>query len=114
MSMTTATIIYRNGDTVIFNKGDDAHIRQLVSYEIKKNQKQYAKEQEWNDMKIKKRDRSLAAHIDRIYNITPPEPLHKRIVNSVCDCIGFVYACFVVWAEELGLIEYIGEDKRWR
>ena len=114
MDMLTATIIYRNGDTVIFNKGDDAHIKQLVSYEIKRNQAKYAKEQEWNNMKIKKRDASLAAHLDRIYNVTPPDPLPKRIVTGVCDGIGYVYACFIVWAEELGLIEYIGEDKEWR
>lgn len=113
MNMTSATIICRNGDTVIFNKGDDAHIKQLVSYEIKRNQKQYADEQEWNDVKIRNRDKKLAYYLDQICNITPV-PLYKRITDKVCFGIDYVIACFIVFAEYCRWIEYIGEDKKWR
>ncbi len=114
MDMLTATIIYRNGDTVIFNKGDDAHIKALVSAEIKRNQKIYNDKKEWEEFRMQNKNKALMDHINKIHNITPPPSLPKRIANGIIDSIGFVYACLLVWSEQLGLIEYIGEDKEWR
>ena len=101
----TITVIHKDGDTIIYNNGyTDDFAKRLVADEIKRHQAQYKKQQEWNEMKIKNRDARLAVHLDRIYNITPPKPISKRIADGVCDSIGFIYACFVVWVEQLGLI----------
>ena len=113
--VNTVTVIHNNGETVVYSKGyDDIIAKQLVSREIKRHQKEEADRKEWNEFKMHNQNKRLAYYVNQITNITPPDPLPKRIILGVRDGIEFVLACIIVWSEQLGLIEYIGEDKEWR
>lgn len=107
----TVAVIHHNGDTVIYGNGHtDELIKQLVANEIKYQQTKYAKEQEWNKMIVNKRNELRQEQLEHLKNSTLM-PFPKRIVLNIRDGIDFVFACCIVWAEQLGLIEYIGDKK---
>lgn len=108
----TMTVIHGKGDVqVLMNHVVSREIQRLRAKdraEVEAARKEFEKEMERMLMFKKRCDRLMKEKFDNLNE----QPRVKE--NKVRDKIGFVLACFICWGMELGLIEFVGNERRGR